>query len=170
MQVISSFEPKLATILPDTNRVLQSAQLVVHPAVQAVLLYGSRGPRGGARADSDLDLCLLAHIEHRLTGSALRRLLRDVLEATLVYWTGVVVVDPVVVYDTRDCGLDCFRAAGEGRAATCSVGGRDCFGLFRLRRAGGQFVMGKGVDMGRMQPMLTVWRHPVAGRPAGSSA
>ncbi len=164
MQVISSFEPNLATILPDTDRLLQSAQLVIHPTVQAVLLYGSRGPRGGARADSDLDLCLLAHIERRLNGSALRRLLRDVLEATLVYWTGEVLVDPVVVYDTRACGLECFKATGEGRAPACSVGGKDCFGLYRLRRAGGQFVMGKAVDMGRMQPMLTVWRHPVAGQ------
>ena len=169
MPVISSFEPNLATILPDTNRLLQSAQLVIHPAVQAVLLYGSRGPRGGARADSDLDLCLLAHIERRLTGSALRRLLRDVLEATLVYWTGAVLIDPVVVYDTRACGLECFKAAGEGRAAACGVGGKDCFGLYRLRRAGGQFVMGRAVDMSRMVPMLTVWRRPIAGRPVESS-
>lgn len=46
MPVISSFEPNLATILPDTNRLLQSAQLVIHPAVQAVLLYRVAGPAG----------------------------------------------------------------------------------------------------------------------------
>jgi hypothetical protein len=165
MQVVSEFEPELAALLPETDRILRSSQLVVHPSVESVILYGTRGPRGSARLDSDLDLCLLAHIERRLTGAGLRRLLRDVLEKTLVYWTGEVAVDPVVVFDTRGCGLECFRTIAEG-PWSCGVNGKDCFGLYRLRRAGGQFVMGKGVDVGRMRPMLTVWRHPFAGRSA----
>jgi hypothetical protein len=59
MDTITTFTPKLEAQLPETNAILQVANLVLHPAVERVALSSSRGLGGRPRPDSDVDLSLV---------------------------------------------------------------------------------------------------------------
>jgi len=60
---ITEFESPFASLLPEIHRILTSANFWIHPNVALVTLHGSRGPAGGYRGDSDIDLCLIIDIQ-----------------------------------------------------------------------------------------------------------
>ena len=60
---IIQLNERLRQLLPESYKILSEANLTVHPYVTEVLLEGSRGPSGGYRADSDIDLSLLVDME-----------------------------------------------------------------------------------------------------------
>ena len=59
MDRVLSFDPQFAASFPETYALMLSANLAVHPGVSRVILHGSRGPKGGYRPDSDVDLSLI---------------------------------------------------------------------------------------------------------------
>ena len=62
MLTITEFLPEFAELLPETQAILVSANLVVHDAVIGVNLAGSRGLAGNCRSDSDVDLTLIVDV------------------------------------------------------------------------------------------------------------
>ena len=153
---VLEFGSQLASSLPATHALLKASNLVLHPAVSGVVLHGSRGPAGGCRPDSDVDLSLIVDIHQAAPVSQLQMFLRDVAETTLKNWKGAVEADLAVIFDIRDCGLKCFErtAWDEG---LCAFGGTDCFGLFKIQRGFDGLVANAGVQVKRMYPCLKIW-------------
>ncbi len=106
---MTSFELQLAALCPETARLLQRAAFTVHPRVTAVTLHGSRGPAGGYRPGSDVDLCLVVDTRGVMERSELAALLRAVLDTTLEHWQGEVEADLAAAYDRQGCGLSSFE-------------------------------------------------------------
>lgn len=132
----------------------------MHPAVTRVVLHGSRGPQGGARPGSDIDLSLAVDVPPS-SRVELDRRLREVLATTLDAWRGPVELDLAAVFDIRGCDLACFDAPRWPEGTACPWGGgRDCFGVHKVQRGFDGFVEGAGVEVARMHPCVTVWRRP----------
>jgi hypothetical protein len=167
MQLIP-IDPSLTQILPETGSLLASGHLVIHPRVRAVVLSGSRGLRGGNRADSDIDLSLIVDVGELLPGPELGSLLSDVLQTTLQHWTGPVELDLAAVFDTQACGLVCFGQPQLDLSA-CGGSGRDCFGIYKTQHGFHGFVPPIGVTVNKMSPTLTVWRRGYSSGTAGGS-
>ena len=157
MTEIHEFEEQFVVSLPETAELLRFAFLTVHPSVTRITLHGSRGPAGGHRSDSDVDLCLIVDPGGILECSSLDALLRDVLITTLNHWRGTVEADLAAVFDTQGCGLRCFERTAYDKEL-CSEGGVDCFGLYKIQKGFNGFVEGAGLDVRQMYPCLTVWR------------
>jgi hypothetical protein len=154
----TELDPALAARLPDAHARLRAGGLVVHPAVERVVLHGSRGLAGGYRPDSDLDLSLLVDAP-AMERAALGSLLAQVIATTQGAWRGRVELDLVAVFDVRGCGLGCFDAEAWGADEVCPFGsGRDCFGAYKVQRGFEGFVEDAGIEVRRMQPSVTVWR------------
>lgn len=165
---IVEFEPGLARSLPLTHTVLRDAHLCVHPHVARVVLHGSRGLAGNHRADSDIDLSLVVDEPPSGSPGEPERTLSLVLAATRDNWQSSIDVDLAVVFDVRNCGLVCFEAR-EWRTGLCTIGGRDCFGLYKEQRGYRGLVLNAGVEVSRMYPCLTVWRRSVQPNGTGKS-
>lgn len=146
----------LAATCPDTDRILSDAGLTVHQRVVAITLHGSRGPRGDYRPGSDVDMCLIVDTMGVTERSELAALLRAVLDTTLAHWQGVVEADPAAAYDRQGCGLSCFERLTWDQAQ-CTIGGQDCFGLYKIQRGYDGFVE-QGVELRKMFPCLVIWR------------
>jgi len=155
MKVVD-FEPKLASSFAATHALLVSANFVLHPTVSRVVLHGSRGPAGGYRPDSDIDLSLSVDVPPCTMQSQLQVLLHDVLETTLNHWQSTIEADLAAVFDARDCGLKCFERTFWDENS-CSSGGVDCFGLYKIQRGFNGFVANAGVQVKRMYPCLRIW-------------
>jgi hypothetical protein len=155
--LIREFEPDLAVMLPATYSLLVAANLNAHPSVTRIVLHGSRGLARNWRAESDVDLTLIVDRPPWTADESPERLMREVLKVTQDGWCGTVEADLAVVFDVRDCGLVCF-AARKWRDSLCSIGGVDCFGLFKDQRGYAGLVWNAGVQVRRMYPCLTVWR------------
>ena len=153
---VTSLEPQLAELCPETARILRDAALTVHPRVTAITLHGSRGPAGGCRPDSDVDMCLIVDTEGVTKRSELAALLCTVLDTTLAHWRGAVEADLAAVYDRQGCGLSCFERLTWDQAQ-CASGGQDCFGLYKIQRGYDGFVE-QGVELRKMFPCLVIWR------------
>ena len=154
--LVTDFEPHLANWCPETARLLHNAAFTVHPRVTAITLHGSRGPRGDYRPDSDVDMCLIVGTEGVTERSELAALLRSVLDTTLTHWRGAVEADLAAAYDRQGCGLYCFERLIWDQAG-CTVGGQDCFGLYKIQRGYDGFVE-QGVELPKMFPCLVIWR------------
>ena len=153
---ITSFEPPLAARCPETARLLQNATLIVHPRVTAITLHGSRGPRGDYRPDSDVDMCLVVDTSGVTARDDLAALLRAVLHTTLAHWQGTIEADLAAAYDRQGCGLSCFEQLTWDQVA-CTIGGQDCFGLYKIQRGYDGFVE-RGVELNKMFPCAVIWR------------
>ncbi|MCX6027896.1 MAG: hypothetical protein NT169_01170 [Chloroflexi bacterium] len=151
------FTPRLAVVLPATHALLLSANLTLDDRVSRVVLHGSRGLAGGSRPDSDVDLSLIAEHDPASTQAELEDQLREITAATLDNWRGTVEVDLAVVFDRRGCGLMCF-AHETWDDRLCTVGGVDCFGLFKIQKGFGGIVTNAGVQVGLMHPCLMIWQ------------
>lgn len=139
--------------LPAAHALLASANLSVHPAVQRVILHGSRGPAGTYRPDSDIDLSLLIDPPPADEDDCLQA----VFETTFQQWRAPVEPDLAVIFESRACGLVCFDIP-QWDPAVCRLGGRDCFGLYKAQKGFHGRVTGAGVEVRRMYPCLKIWQ------------
>ena len=156
---VAAFEPSVAVLLPETYALLTSANLTLDSRVSRVILHGSRGPAGGCRPDSDVDLSLIAAPWPFSTESERDIQFREISEATLRNWRGTVEADLAVVFDLRGCGLKCFdREAWDDQL--CAEGGVDCFGLYKTQKGFSGMVANAGVQVRRMYPCLKIWQRP----------
>jgi hypothetical protein len=158
------FPPILAQRLPATDALLRAANLVVHPAVERVVLHGSRGLAGGARPDSDIDLTMIVALPGGPGTPEAEPILRAVVATTVDAWRSGIELDLAVVFETRGCGLGCFELT-EWRDDVCADGGVDCFGLYKVQKGFDGLVTNAGIQVRRMYPCLEIWRrhgHPGA--------
>ena len=160
--VIRQFEPPLASSLPITHSILQSANLTVHPMVSFVTLHGSRGLAGSYRPDSDIDLCLIVDTPSNVAFHEYQAVFQDVLEVTIRNWQSTVEPDLAAVFDVRNCGLRCFSKTAWDEHL-CSVGGVDCLGLYKIQKGFHGFVTDAGVQVKRMYPCMRIWRRTQEG-------
>lgn len=152
---ITRFNPALARRLPETHALLLDAGLRVHDAVDRVTLHGSRGPQGGARPDSDIDLCLVVNGRSLAATPQPEGLLREVLSTTLGGWCSKTEPDLAAVFDKSGCDLRCL-AVDELDPHLCPST-LDCMGLFKTQGRFDGFVSGPAVDCGKMYPLMTIW-------------
>jgi hypothetical protein len=122
--------------------------------VSKVVLHGSRGPGGGYRADSDIDLSLIVDVP---SGPGIESHLEEVLELTLREWRATVAPDLAAIFDSRNCGLKCFEHTRWDKAI-CSLGGTDCFGLYKMQKPWHGLVKNAGVQVKLMYPCLIIWQ------------
>lgn len=153
------FSATLAQQLPDTYALLQRANLIVHPNVAQIILHGSRGLAGGARPDSDIDLSLIVDLPAEVDAMEREVLLHSVFETTFRAWQTAIEPDLAVIFETRACALQCF-AQTHWQEGFCSIGGRDCFGLYKVQKGFSGLVNNAGIEVRRMYPCLEIWRRP----------
>ncbi len=151
---IDNFETNFAVSLPETYALILSSSLTVHPLVARVILHGSRGPAGGWRPDSDIDLSLIVDPSQ---GPELERQLQKVLETTLSHWHAHVEPDLAVVFDIKGCGLKCFDQS-TWNEQTCTLGGTDCFGLYKTQKGFHGLVTNAGIQVKLMYPCIRIWQ------------
>ncbi len=150
------FDSQLHSLLPETYTLVKSSNLVIHDSVSRVILCGSRGPAGGARPDSDIDITLIVDIATSLTREKTTNLLQNVMETTLNNWQSKTELDLAVVFDIRNCGLKCFDRI-EWDEESCLYGGIDCFGLYKTQKGYQGLVTNAGVQVKFMHPSLKIW-------------
>lgn len=154
------FSPAFMQNLPDTLALLQSANLVVHPLVTRIVLHGSRGLAGGPRPDPDVDLSLIVDLPGSLPAAQLEPLLRAVFETTFNAWRSAIEPDLAVIFETRACALHCFTQT-HWQENLCPIGGRDCFGLYKIQKGFSGLVTNAGIEVRRMYPCLEIWRRDI---------
>ena len=154
------FSTDFARSLPDTHALLQAVHLVIHPNVVRIVLHGSRGLAGGARPDSDIDLSLIVDLPVNLEVTQLEPFLHEVFETTFNAWHSEVEPDLAVIFETRSCGLGCFTQKN-WQDGLCSIGGLDCFGLYKAQKGFNGLVTNAGIQVKRMYPCLEIWRRAI---------
>ncbi len=153
---LSDFAQELKDTLPETYRLLKEAHLKVHPNVRRITLHGSRGPAGGCRNDSDIDLSLVTDIDNtKLPEEALGRLLKSVLLATLESVRCPVELDAVAIYDRNGCGLSCFDINSYDDLR-CEKEAKGCMGIYKIQKGFDGFVP-PIVKVSGMYPFMTIW-------------
>jgi hypothetical protein len=78
------------------------------------------------------------------------------LDTTLTHWRGTVEADLAAAYDRQGCGLSCFEHP-TWYEVPCTIGGQDCFGLYKTQRGYDGFVE-QGIELPKMFPCLVIWR------------
>ena len=146
------FDPGFAVSLPETYALITSGSLTVHPSVSRVVLHGSRGPAGGYRPDSDIDLSLI--VDSTRTSDAE---LQQVLQTTLSQWHSQIELDLAVIFDIGNCRLACFEQT-TWDTQVCQMGGVDCFGLYKLQKGFTGLVTNAGIQVKLMYPCLKIWQ------------
>jgi len=149
-----SFEPHFAVALPEAYALIRSSNLTVHPHVARVILHGSRGLAGDYRSDSDIDLSLIVD---RPQGPDLEYELQVVLKTTLDHWQASVEPDLAVIFDLRNCKLQCFEQTAWNERL-CRLGGVDCFGLYKTQKGFKGLVTNAGIQVKLMYPCLKIWQ------------
>ncbi len=153
---ISDFEQELRDTLPETHRLLQSASLRVHPNVRRITLHGSRGPAGGYRDDSDIDLCLITDVDNvKLPRDELGHLLKSVIQTTLENSHCPVELDLVAAFDRNGCGLACFDVNSYDELR-CEKEFKGCIGLYKIQKGFDGFVPPIS-QVSKWYPFLTIW-------------
>lgn len=156
--IISEFKNEFITKLADTHSVLQSGHLVIHPAVTQITLHGSRGLAGNSRLYSDIDLSLLVStplppkVDHELED-----LLQAVLKVTLSNWESPIELDLAAIFPVHSCNFACFQV-NDYDPALCSMGGVDCFGIYKIQKGFSGFVLKAGIKVEKMYPLITIWK------------
>ncbi len=151
---ILNYLPELTARLPDTHRLLLSANLVVHPDVSSIVLHGSRGLAGGCRPNSDIDLSLIVPIPEEQVN---KTLFQEITKTTLDHWQAPIEVDLAVIYDLKKCGLKCFEQT-YWQEDICQIGGVDCFGIYKIQKGFHGFVKNAGIQVRCMYPCLKIWQ------------
>ena len=154
------FENEFSIRLPVTHSILQSGNLVIHPAVNQITLHGSRGLADNSRPDSDIDLSLLVSspIPPRIDNN-LENLMRDVLDVTLSNWKSQIELDLAAIFSIRPCNFACFQVNNYD-PRLCSMGGVDCFGIYKIQKGFSGFVLNAGIQVEKMYPLITIWKKP----------
>jgi hypothetical protein len=157
------FAPELSRLLPETHALLQAAHLIVHPAVERVVLTGARGIGGGTRPDSDVDRSLVVALAALPADEPAREhLLRAVLETTLLAWSGPVECDLAALYDERGCDLPCFSGQRDAPPA-CSQGDSCRFGIYKQQKGFAGYVPWVIMELPKIYPLLEILRRQQPG-------
>jgi hypothetical protein len=151
---ISNFLPVFADLLPDTHKMLSSANLVVHPNVSGIVLHGSRGLAGGGRPNSDIDLSLIVDVPEALISDSL---FQNITRTTLDQWQSNIEVDLAVIYDLQKCGLKCFEQTS-WQQEFCQLGAVDCFGIYKIQKGFHGFLTKAGIQVRLMYPCVKIWQ------------
>ena len=154
---VTNFEPTLASSLPATFELLMSSNLVIHASVSRIILHGSRGLAGGYHPMSDIDLSLIVDAFPKPAQANLESFLLDVLETTLSQWQSTIEPDLAIIFETRPCALKCFDQTAWNNQL-CTIGGVDCFGLYKVGKGFNGFVTNAGVQVRLMYPCFKIWQ------------
>ncbi len=154
---VTNFESTLASALPVTFDLLSSSNLVIHPSVSRIILHGSRGLAGGYRPTSDIDMSLIVDPLPSPAQPNLESFLNNVLETTRSQWQSAIEPDLAVIFETRHCALKCFEQTAWNKHL-CTIGGVDCFGLYKVGKGFHGFVTNAGVQVKLMYPCLKIWQ------------
>ncbi len=157
MRQIQNFDPEFAVALPETCQLLKASNLTVHPQVSRITLHGSRGLTQNYHPDSDIDLSLLVDIPSQAPPFDIEDVLQAVFEVSWTNWRSPIEVDLAVIFDVRQCALACFDQT-IWRDTVCTIGGVDCFGLFKRQRGFSGLVRNAGIQVKRMYPCLKIWQ------------
>jgi hypothetical protein len=157
MLSITNFEPSLASSLPATFELLMSSNLVIHPSVSRIILHGSRGLAGGYRPLSDIDLSLIVEAVPPPTSANLQSFLCDVWETTRRQWQSSIEPDLAIIFETQRCDLKCFEQTAWNEQL-CTIGGVDCFGLYKVGKGFDGLVTNAGGQVKLMYPCLKIWQ------------
>lgn len=152
---VSEFESRFASLLPETYTLLVLSNLTIHPAVSHIILHGSRGPANRYRVDSDIDLSLIVEPDQGHPNMEL--FLRHVFDTTKRSWKGDVELDLAVVFEIKNCDLKCFDHV-VWTDEICSLGGTDCFGLYKIGKGFNGLVNNAGVQVKMMYPCIKIWQ------------
>jgi hypothetical protein len=151
------FSPTFVQHLPDTHALLQAADLTIHPSVEWIILHGSRGLAGDSRLNSDLDLCLIVDLSADIQATELAPFLQTVFEITFNAWKSGIELNLAVIFETHACALHCFTQTN-WREGLCTIGGMDCFGLYKTQKGFTGLVTNAGIQVKRMYPCLEIWQ------------
>lgn len=155
---ITQFAPTFIEKCSETYQILQSGHLFMPPAVNQVTLHGSRGLAGKFRSDSDIDLSLLiSSTEPPEINNGFEKLCIEVLDVTLTHWKSEIELDLAVIFPLHACNLACFQVNNYD-PALCSLGGVDCFGIYKIQKGFSGFVLNAGIQVEKMYPLITVWK------------
>lgn len=143
------FSTTLSQKLPATHALLQAADLII--------LHGSRGLAGSARPDSDIDLSLIVDLPAGLDAMEQQLLLHSVFETTFHAWQAKIELDLAIIFETHACALHCFTQTN-WHDGLCTIGGVDCFGLYKVHKGFSGLVTNAGIQVERMYPCLEIWR------------
>jgi hypothetical protein len=155
---IIEFAPTFIALCSETYHILQSGHLNLHPAVTQVTLHGSRGLAGKFRPDSDIDLSLLiSSTEPPEINNDFEKLCIEVLQVTLSQWKSEIELDLAVIFPLHACNFACFQVNNYD-PALCSLGGVDCFGIYKIQKGFSGFVLNAGIQVEKMYPLITVWK------------
>jgi hypothetical protein len=149
--------PDLKTRLPETYELLQSANLVVHDAVEWIVLSGSRGLKGGSGTGSDLDLSLIVNVHSGMPAARKETHFRTVISQTLEFWNSPIDLDAAIVFDRTDCGLKCFQLSMFNELS-CPFMKTDCFGIYKIQMGYNGFVPEMNIQIRNVFPMLMIWK------------
>jgi len=149
---LTSFRPGSPAELSDTKALILASGLRIHDSVDRITVHGSRGPKGGARANSDLDLCLIVNTQAISAASDREGLLREVVLTTLNSWNGPVKLDVAAIFDRSGCDLQCLSLRGFN--PNLCVTTVDCMGIFKVP---GGYVSGPAVDCSLVYPFAEIW-------------
>ena len=152
---VEDFHPQLESLLPTTFAILQSSNLIIHENISSIVLHGSRGISNRFRDNSDIDLSLVANIPTKLA-SQTAKLLPIIFQTTMANWKSNVKLDLAVVFDVKCCQLRCFQQS-IWDDQLCTIGGMDCFGLYKMGNGFNGIVNQAGVQVQLMYPCLKIW-------------
>ena len=125
-------------------------------------MHGSRGLASGARPDSDIDLSLLVDLPAKVGAMESEPFLCSVFETTFNAWRAEIELDLAVIFETQACTLSCFTQTN-WQDSFCSIGGLDCFGLYKVQKGFNGLVLNAGIEVKRMYPCLEIWRRAFIG-------
>jgi len=155
---ISTFNPSLKTLLPETHALLTNSNLTIHPQVSRIILHGSRGPANTYQPNSDMDLSLIVKPSPKIPQEQCEDLFHDAFHATKNNWQGTVDLDLAVVFDIRHCGLKCFEHTTWDDGICQPDCGVDCFGLYKIGKGFNGLVTNAGIQVKLMYPCLKIWQ------------
>jgi len=156
--ISDEFEYDFTQAFPDLCEQLKRGPLAVHEGVAKITLHGSRGPAGGFKEDSDLDLCLLVDVVQYPDVRHDEELLKEILYTTLATWREKVKLDVRIIFDTRKCGLKCFNER-EYKPGICNSG-LDCFGIYEIEDGQPVYVFNSGMNVKSIYPCIIIWKNP----------
>ncbi len=157
MIAINEFLPEFPQKMPETYRLLKTARLKVHPRVRKITLHGSRGPAGGFKEKSDIDLTLVTDIDISVMDvEEAGTLLRHILEVTLHGSKSPVELDLAAAFDNAACGLRCLSVDNHENLK-CPKERDGCLGLYKIQKGFNGFVP-PITQVKKMYPYLAIWQ------------
>lgn len=106
---------------------------------------------------SDLDLSLIVDPLPQPPKTNSKSFLFEVLQTTQSHWQSAIELDLAIVFETRHCALKCFDQT-VWNDELCTIGGIDCFGLYKIGKGFNGSVTNAGVQVKRMYPCLKIWQ------------